>query len=388
MNLIYITSAKIPTSKANGLQIMKACEAFARSGIHTKLVIPFRFNSIKDDPFSYYGVKRIFAIEKVWSLDLFGLKWIPSYLSFYIHALLFTIGSILHVLFKNDRKQDVYYSRNYLPLFFLCLFGFNPVAEIHDYRSYKPKWPIAFILRTARRIVVNSKGTLRTLQNHYQIPPGRVLVAPNGVDVDFFKIKESKKEARQKLGLPLDKVIISYIGRLEIVGVEKGVSHLLKAFGSLIREGRDCVLCVVGGPDQIAEEYKKTISSLDIPPNHSIFTGYVEYKKIPLYLRAVDIVVIPLPKITHSITTSPIKVFEFLAAGKVIVASDFPSLRPFLNERNAVFFEPENSSDLAEKLGKLLDNWSWAADLSEQAGKDSQKHSWLNRAEKIITFIS
>ena len=70
MNFVYIANARIPTEKAHGIQIMKMCEAFASLGIDVELVVPWRFNSIHVDSFEYYGVKRVFKIVKIPSLDL------------------------------------------------------------------------------------------------------------------------------------------------------------------------------------------------------------------------------------------------------------------------------------------------------------------------------
>ncbi|MCH7883412.1 hypothetical protein IIA95_03290, partial [Patescibacteria group bacterium] len=70
MKLIYIANARIPTEKAHGIQIMKTCEAFADNGAEIELVVPWRFNPIKNDPFEYYDVKRVFKIVKIPSLDL------------------------------------------------------------------------------------------------------------------------------------------------------------------------------------------------------------------------------------------------------------------------------------------------------------------------------
>ena len=83
-----------------------------------------------------------------------------------------------------------------MTLFLLVLFGIHPVAEIHDYRSKNPKRRIDFILHRCRKIIVNSEGTLEALRNHYtdntQLKTAEVI--PNGVDLDFLNIKETKEE--------------------------------------------------------------------------------------------------------------------------------------------------------------------------------------------------
>lgn len=384
--LIYVTNVRLPTEKAHGLQIMKSCEAFKKIGIDLELIVPNLRSKIKESPFSYYGIKEKFPIKKVFVLEVLPFqKWFGSWLG-YIQNFSFTKTAFTYLFFRGLlNRKSIFYSRDYMTLFFLCLWGLSPIAEIHDYRSKKYKWAIGFILRKSKKIIVNSEGTLKALEKHYDIDKSKVLVISNGVDLDFFNIPESKQEARKKLGIPQNKKVVAYIGRLETVGMEKGVSCLLKAF-SFLRD-RTSILYIVGGPDSMIEKYKSESFDLAVPKERLVFTGYLPYSKIPLYLRAVDVVVIPLPDNRHAATTSPIKLFEFLAAGKTIVASDLPSLRKYLSEKNAMFFKPGDSRDLAKKLQIVLSDKDLSEKLSKQALEDSKKYTWVKRAEKIKEFI-
>jgi len=392
MKLIYVTNVRLPTEKAHGLQIMKSCEAFKRAGIDIELIVPNLRASVEESPFSYYGIKNKFPLTKIFVLEILPLQrvfgaWLAPVLG-YIQNISFTKSAILYLFLRGLlNKKNLFYSRDYTTLFFLSLLGLKPVAEIHDYRSKTFKWTINFILKKSKKIIVNSEGTFDLLNKHYDIDKGKIKIFPNGVDLDFFNIAESKKEARNKLNIPQNKTIIAYIGRLETVGMEKGVSHLLEAFSYLDSQNKNLLLYIIGGPDSVVKEYKSKAFNLGILNEKLIFTGHISYQRIPLYLRAVDITVIPLPKNQHAYTTSPIKLFEFLAAGKIILASDLPSLRKYLNEKNAVFFEPGNSRDLADKFKFILENKNLAERLSNQALNDSKNYSWLKRAENIIKFI-
>ena len=64
MKLSYVADIRLPTEKAHGAQIMKTCEAFSLNGIDTELIIPWRFNRLKDDPFRYYNIRTKFKITK------------------------------------------------------------------------------------------------------------------------------------------------------------------------------------------------------------------------------------------------------------------------------------------------------------------------------------
>src|SRR3989338_6533517 len=73
MKLSYIADIRLPTEKAHGAQIMKTCEAFSLNGIDTELIVPWRFNHIKENPFTYYNIRGNFKITKIPSLDLVRL---------------------------------------------------------------------------------------------------------------------------------------------------------------------------------------------------------------------------------------------------------------------------------------------------------------------------
>lgn len=384
--LIYFANIKTPSTKARSLQVVKSCEAFALNGLDVELVVPGRANQPRGDPFDYYGARRNFEIAELPIAGWFNWLFLPKRAVFYLKSLNFGL-SAAHYARKHNVENSIFYSRDFMVLFFLCLFGLKPIAEIHDYRSRKPRWLVNYVLKNSIKIVTNSEGTLGLLLNHYSsIQRSKFLAVPNGVDLEFFNIKDTKEEARRKLDLPLGKKIIAYIGRLETVGKEKGVNVLLEAFKILNTKYQilDTFLCIVGGPNLLAEKYKTQYGKDD---DGIVFTGQVAYKEIPLYLKAVDIVVVPLPRNQHAITTSPIKLFEFVAAGKAIVASDLPSLRQYLDENSVMFFEPENPEDLASKVGFLLKNPDFSVKIARQAYQDSKKYTWLSRAEKVIKFI-
>ncbi len=389
-SLVYVTNVRLPTERAHGLQIMKSCEAFALNGISVRLIVPNLRPSYNEDPFSYYAIKHQFPLKKIFILEVLPLaKFFGSWLG-YVQNLSFSLSAILYLVLKRTKRENsIIYSRDYMTLWWLCFLRFRPVAELHDYRSVRPKHRIAFILRKASKLILNSQGTLDALRRHYPVDLDKVLIAPNGVDIDFFDIDQTKEDARRELGIPQDKTIVSYIGRLETVGREKGLYDLLSTFSRIYQDNMHVILYVVGGPQNMIQKYQKEAESLDIPKERVIFTGQVAYKNIPLYMRAVDIVVIPLPGgDQHSSTTSPIKLFEFMAAGKVMVVSDLSVLRGYLSEDSAVFFEPGDSEDLAQKLTKVLADVNLVEQLSKKAKELARKHTWLNRAKNIINFIN
>ena len=135
--ITYIANIRIPTEKAHGLQVMKSCEAFAYMGIDVSLMVPKRMNPIKEEPFSYYGVKQNFNVVTIPGSGLAEKLSLSGRVLFNIQAAFFTLKAIRYSM-NMGRKDSVFYSRDLATLFLLCLRGLRPVAEIHDYRLRKP----------------------------------------------------------------------------------------------------------------------------------------------------------------------------------------------------------------------------------------------------------
>ena len=389
MKILYITNVRLPTHRAHGLQVMKMCEAFKLTGADIRLIAPDLKPSVPEDPFSYYGIRTKFPLRKTAVLELVPWqRWLGSWVS-YVENFSFALSAIVYLIVTGDIwGNSVFYTRDYTTAFVLALLGRRLVFEMHDYRPTEPKARIAFTLRRCRLIITNSEGTRDAVRAHYDIPPKKISALPNGVDATFYDVPQTQIEAKARFGIPEHTKVISYIGRLETMGLEKGVSLLIHAFAAVRQQHADAFLLVVGGPDEMVGRYRDEARSVGIPDDSVRFTGQVPYATIPELLRATDIGVIPFPAMKQlASTASPLKVFEFMAAGKTILASDLPSLRRYLNERNAAFFTAGDGSDLAEKLGYLLDHTAESEMLAAVALNDARQHSWTMRAKTILSRL-
>ena len=85
--------------------------------------------------------------------------------------------------------------------------------------------------------------------------------------------------------------------------------------------------------------------------------------------------------------TSPLKLFEYMASKRPIIASDLPSIREILNTENAILVKPGSAKALANAIKFALENPDFCAKISKQAYKDVQKYTWEKRAKRILEFI-
>ena len=227
-------------------------------------------------------------------------------------------------------------------------------------------------------MVVTTRATARAYEER-GVPPERLLVAPNGVDVQRFMPVTSVAALRGSLGLPQSKTIVGFCGHLY---EGRGIEELLECARLL-----DQVLfLLVGGEPGDVDKYRSLAQRLNVP--NVRFIGFVPYADVPTYLLASDILVMPYTTATSTHKyMSPMKMFDYLASGRLIVATDFPIVREILHDRrNAILVPPNSGQALAAGIQWLLDHPEVAAGLGEQARRDAQQYSWDNRARRIVTW--
>jgi len=371
MKLIYIANARIPTEKAHGIQIMKMCEAFAMDNA-VELVLPARFNRIKDDPFDYYGIKKNFRIKKLPCFDLIRFHRYLGCWGLWIETLTFGFSLFFYLIFK---KAGVFYTRDKLILP-LVIIKKNLVFEDH---AFPRKYFLysCFIKKIKGIITITQK--LKDLFVERGISPDKILVAPDGVDFEKFQILNSKSQTRGKLDLPQDKKIVLYTGHLY---KWKGAQILADALRYL---PVDVEVYFVGGTEEDIKKFKVQNSKLKVN-----VVGRRPYMEIPYWLKAADVLVLPNSgkEEISKYWTSPMKMFEYMAAQKPIVAADLPSIREILNETNAVLVESDNPEALARGIQEALQNPELSDRISAKAFRDVKQYSWQNRVIKILNFIN
>lgn len=370
MNILYIANSRIPTEKAHGIQIMKMCEAFSSLGHTVTLVLPRRFNPITGDPFEYYKVGHVFRIVKLPVIDLveFGR------LGFFIELFSFSISALFYILSRS--KNDIIYSRDELPIFLVSFFRKNIFWETHSGR-----WHVVakLVARKCKGIVAISQG-LKDFYAKNGISANKIIVAHDGVSLEDFDIAIDKKTSREKLDLSQDKNIVMYTGHLYDW---KGAQVLSDAARFLSNKE---LIIFVGGTERDIKKFRNKNGAID----NILVLGKKPHSDIPFYLKAADVLVLPNSGKNEISAkyTSPIKLFEYMASGTPIVASDIPSLREVLSEKNTVFAEPDDGSSLAQSLKRVLSDKDLSSGVAQKALEDVKGYTWGKRAGKISSLFS
>ena len=361
MKIVYIANVRMPTEKAHGVQIMKMCEAFSQAGAEIELVVPDRKTHITDDPFNYYGIKKSFKITRLWCLDL--VKF--GYIGFLIETFTFSLSVYFYTRNSINRNNsaDVYYGRDELPLLFA------PSPRYWEIHTAKFNFLVRATINKSAGIVAISSALKIYLQKH-GVTKG-IIVAHDGVDLAIFNTRIPIHEGRK---------IILYVGHLY---KHKGVDTLAQAAKSL---PNDVTVRFVGGTKEEIEKFRTRyygIKNIEI-------VGHKAYNQIPKELAVADVLVLPNSDkdARASVYTSPMKLFEYMASGVPIVASDVPALREVLDESMAVFITPDDPQALATGVKKVLSDESYGQQLSSKARECVKAYTWLSRARKILDFIS
>lgn len=362
--IFYVANVRMPTGKAHGIQVAKMCEAFASGGAAVTLVVPKRSES-PGDIASAYGVAQNFRVVYLPVINL-PLRW-PG--SFALETLSFAVMARLWL--RRQKEKAILYTRGEMSLFLTPLLAsrFSLVWEAH----IKPPHPQRYHATAKRAValVVVTKYFKEEIPNLWHIPKEKVLYVPDGVSLEDFSDMQPKEEARKILSLPLDKKIVLYAGSdvaWKGVDILRGASELLP---------EDVLVVFVGSiaPDAHASSRR-------------LFVGPRPHTEMSLWFAAADaLVLVGNPKSDIArYYTSPLKLFEYMASNRPILAADLPSFRDIVSQANAFIFEPSVEA-CAKMIRYALSNPDIAQARAKQAQEDIKEFSWHKRAQKILSFI-
>lgn len=366
MTILYLAFIRLPTEKAHGAQIMKTCEALAGEGARVELVVPGRKTHIAEEPFAYYGVKKNFTLTALSVPD--WISWGRP--GFALSALWFSEAARWRKVFW---QADIIYSRDAFVLLQYLLLGRKLVYEAHT----KPTVISRFVAKHAHRLVVISEG-LRDAYLRAGVPAGRMLVAHDAIDPAPFEKQYDRSEARARLGIPHDKNVALYVGRIDEA---KGADTFAAASTHLPTD----TLCVLIGSGRLAESLRQAYP-------RALFLPETPYKELPLVLAAADVLVLPNSARDEDAAryTSPLKAFAYLASAKPIAASDVPALRAIFSDNEARFFRPDDAAHLASVIQRMCRDSEESGHSKgiSSAPRDIHRYTWSARAKRILGFLA
>ncbi|HLI56057.1 MAG TPA: glycosyltransferase family 4 protein [Actinomycetota bacterium] len=391
LSLLYLVNARLPTEKAHGYQVAKMCEAFAYAGCDVELWHPRRRQPPAIGPrslFEYYDIAPSFAVEELPNVDPTRLlDALPASLAvagFSLHRLAWGLAAAAKA---RRRRADLFYARDPALALWLVLLGCPTVCELHRGASGMTGWVLRVVgARTPLRRLVTITAEGRRDVLAAGVSPSKVVVAHDAVDLDAYRGLPSRDECRRRLDLPADRPIVGYVGRLRSMEMDKGIGTLIEAISRMDDGVEAPMLVCVGGPADAAEDYRRAGARLGLGEDRLRFVGQVPARAVPTWIRACDVVTLPSPATPFFARfSSPMKLFEYLAAGATILASNLPAIAEVLtDQQTALFVAPEDPGAWAAGIAQLLDDPGLRQRLGANAAALGAEYSWEKRAAAIL----
>ncbi len=391
--LLYISLMRLPTEKAHGSQIMQNCEAFAAAGCQVTLWVARRWNTREmrkiADAYAWYGVERSFRIRRVPCIDLFPLfpaESSASRMAFYVQALSYALVCALLLLIA---RADIYYSRDEILVWLLG--WLKPQRKIaYEAHLYPPAGRGANLQQratsSAGSVVAITEPLRKDLIAHRRASPRRSITAHDGIRRARYADLPSQPAARQEIGWDENAFIVGYVGRLQMIGMDKGVGGLVEALAAV----PGAHLALAGGPAEMAESLRERWIGLGLPRDRFLYAGQVPPAAVPRYLRAFDVCAMPHPATAQFANyTSPLKLFEYMAAGRAIAASDLASWADVLtHEETALLLPPGDAEAWSNAILRLRDDPALRQRLGDAAREKAlAQYTWDARAARILAHI-
>lgn len=231
-------------------------------------------------------------------------------------------------------------------------------------------------IRKADRIIVVTPRMKELLENDYRVPGNGIVVVENGANTDMFR-PMSTTEAQKALDLDPRHRYVCFVGSLS---QWQGVDYLIRAAPAVLEKvPATCFLIV--GDGVMKDELTMLAEQLGVSDN-VVFVGRAPYQRVPLYINASD--VCSVPKTVTRVGYSPLKLHEYMACGRPVVATRTKGFEVLEEKRAGLLVDPENPEDLADAIAELLGNPQRAKHMGE-SGREYvlENRSWESVARRV-----
>ncbi|HWQ84203.1 MAG TPA: glycosyltransferase family 4 protein [Anaerolineales bacterium] len=379
MKICLIGPTYLPSRRANTIQIMKMAQALAECGYEIEVLAPdykTREPITNSDPRDWNTISQLYGLERQ-----FPITWLPIRPGWRTYDYGWKA-----VQYAKNHRADLVYTRLPQAAAISSVRGIPTVFEVHDFpQSHAAQNLLRIFLtgRGAQRLVVIThalKADLRSLFGRRLEEPFAI-VAPDGVDLARYKSLPDPETAREVLGLE-NRFTAGYTGHLY---PGRGIDFILELAQRLPHVN----FLLVGGEDDAVQDWKALAAQRQLA-NVSL-TGFIPNSRLPQYQAACEILLMPYRTQVAASSggdigryLSPMKLFEYLACGRVILASDLPVLREVLNSDNAILLPPQDLDAWVEAIQNGLQFPEHYTMLARQAQDTAQQFTWKARVLKIF----
>lgn len=373
MKIGCITTSIIPSKTANSIQAVKVCHALKQIGHDIRLWVPDFQRAHWDEIAKIYGVN-----------DQFEISWLSF--SKNLKQYDFSWKSVRSAI---KWKSDVIYTWALQAAVFANLMRIPTVMEFHDFPMgfMGPKlFNILMNLNTKKLIMTTTRALANGIEERFNFlfDPDILMIAPNGTDPERYDSLPNSDKARKNLGLK-NKFTVGYTGHFY---PGRGMDLLI----AIARSMPEVNFLWVGGLEKDILTWKKKLDAQSI--GNVTITGFIPNSRLPMYQAAADILVMPYGKKIEGSSggniarvINPMKMFDYLSTGRPIITSNIPVFQEVLNDKIAVFCNPDNTDDWISTIEMLSKNDDLRLSMRKAALEAAKTYSWKNRAKVSIDKI-
>jgi glycosyltransferase involved in cell wall biosynthesis len=371
MRLAYLSASKIPSREANGIHVMKMCQAFGHLGHEVTLLAPDVTDGLEpgiSDVYAFYGVDRCFELRK--------LPWRPVKGRGFIYGI--EAGRLASRL-----GVDAVFGRSLHACAVAARLGLPTTFDAHMLSFLKrpdERWLFRWMIGAPAftHLSTNCASLAQCIVEEVPELADRIVVAHNGADLlaEGLKPAELGGEGRPQVG---------YIGHLY---AGKG----FEIIPPLAARMPSADFHVVGGEQKTVEALR---ADPTLPKNVRLH-GFVPPAETERMCLAFDVLLAPYQSDVRiagggetAAWMSPLKVFGYMAAAKPILCSDLPVLREVIEDgRNGILVPPDDPEAWAAALQRLIEDRVLREQLGAAAHADFlARHTWRQRASRVLAGL-
>lgn len=366
MKICYISNSASPSKNASSLQTAKLCEYISKKRHCITLILPN--TGLKKNFFKYYNIKSKFNMERISYFNKF-----PTGIDYYLY-------SIWAIIKSNLKRQDLYITRNFFTSFILCILRKKHILEIHDDVEIEGRIT-KFLVKNLKMLnskylikIVTTTATLKKKYIKYKVYKKKIFVLHNASSLSS-KFKNSKNKKNYKIG---------YFGSIY---KSRGID-MISRLSMLDKKNK---YYIFGGSKKQIKFFSNKNKNKNI-----VFSSYIPYNMVNKVLPKIDICILPYtPKITVSGNvgdiskyTSPLKVFDYMKLGKLIICSNLPVIREVLtNNKNSILIDDfQNEKEWFDVIKKVTNNFTRYNLIRKNAFLYANKYNLDWRIDKLLSF--
>jgi len=375
--ILILGNVNLAQNDAQTTHLIELLENFKKIGHKAIILVPKRgvyyekIPEIKYVPIICIPLFRIIINRIIFSFYLFFYRFLLGPEFIYIR---FEENFLEAIVFSKILRVPVFTEINGLPL------EEGKLNNRSIFRLFFIRLTFFTYLKFSNRIVTVTEGIKKELLKKYKVSPSKIKVVPNGANTSLFRPVSTLK-CRRELRLKEGFFYICFVGNIVYW---QGLDYLVKSAPLILKKIPNVKFLIVGdGPTK--EDLLRLVKQENLTKNF-IFINSVPYRDVPKYINASDICV--LYKIPMKSGFSPLKLYEYMACKKPVVATDTKGLEIVKENNTGLLVAPQNSTKLAEAIITLLKD----EELRKKMGENGRNlvvknYSWNASVKKIINIF-